>query len=198
MEPGLTGASVEPTGEPTRLERGPYAVVDLVGDDRDRAIPILKESFEGIYRWHAKRTLREIGSVRAVELRDAIVGASMLDQLLPEVGYVYYVFVGENHRRQGIAGRLLDDALARFRSNGTRVVFAAAEEENLASRALFRSRGFRDVERNEPGWQEGGLGAWGLRTRMRLVSGEVLMGLRLDTAATPEAKRTSPRSSAPT
>jgi len=157
-----------------------FRLIDLVGDDRERAIPILKESFEGIYRWHAKRTLRDIATVRAVEAEGEIVGVSMLDQLLPEVGYVYYVFVGRRFRRKGFAGVLLDDALARFRSTQVRVVFAAAEEENTASREMFRSRGFRLSEKNEPGWQEGGLGAWGLRTRMRLVSGEVLMGLRLD------------------
>ncbi len=155
-------------------------LIDLVGSARDRAIPILKESFEGIYRWHAKRTLHEIATVRAIDLDGTIVGASMLDQLLPEVGYVYYVFVGDHHRREGVGGRLLDDALSRFWSNSTRVVYAAAEEENVASRELFRSRGFRIVDRDERNWQEGGLGAWGLRTRMRLVSGEVLLGLRLD------------------
>ncbi len=161
----------------------PGRLIDLVGEARDRAIPILKESFEGIYRWHAKRTLHEIATVRAIEVDGTIVGASMLDQLLPEVGYVYYVFVGEHHRREGIGGRLLDDALARFRSNATRVVYAAAEEENVASRELFRSRGFRLVDRSERNWQEGGLGAWGLRTRMRLVSGEVLLGLRINAPA---------------
>ncbi|HLN51804.1 MAG TPA: GNAT family N-acetyltransferase [Thermoplasmata archaeon] len=158
----------------------PFRLIDLVGDDRERALPILKESFEGIYRWHAKRTMRDIPVFRAVEADGVVVGASMLDRLTPEVGYLYYVFVGRDHRRRGIAGTLLDDALGRFRSEEVRVVYAAAEEENAASRGLFRSRGFREVERKEPGWLEGGLGAWGLRTRMRLVSGEVLMGLRLD------------------
>ncbi len=158
----------------------PFQLIDLVGDDRERALPILKESFEGIYRWHAKRTMRDIPVVRAVEVDGMVLGASMLDRLAPEVGYVYYVFVGREHRRRGLAGTLLDDALGRFRSEGVEVVFAAAEKENAASRGLFRSRGFREVGRDEPGWQEGGLGAWGLRTRMRLVSGEVLMGLRLD------------------
>jgi len=74
---------------------------------------------------------------------------------------------------------MLDDALAHFDRAGTEVVFAAAEEENAASIALLKSRGFREVERREKSYLEGGLGAWGLRTRMRLVHGEVLLGLRL-------------------
>jgi ribosomal protein S18 acetylase RimI-like enzyme len=95
--------------------------------------------------------------------------------------------VGETVRHQGIGGLLLDDALARFRSEGARIVYGAAEEDNTTSIALFRSRGFRVVERDEPGLKEGGLGAWGLRSRMMLVSGEVLLGLRLQAAVAPGA-----------
>ena len=110
---------------------------------------------------------------------------SMLERLTPEASYVYYLAVGESVRHQGIGGLLLDDALARFRSEGARIVYGAAEEDNTTSIALFRSRGFRVVERDEPGLKEGGLGAWGLRSRMMLVSGEVLLGLRLQAAPAP-------------
>jgi ribosomal protein S18 acetylase RimI-like enzyme len=65
---------------------------------------------------------------------------------------------------------------------GAEVVYAAAEEDNAGSIALFRSRGFRVVERKELGYREGGLGAWGLRSRMYLVGGEVLLGLRVAAA----------------
>jgi ribosomal protein S18 acetylase RimI-like enzyme len=103
----------------------------------------------------------------------------MLERLLPEVGYVYYVAVLTAWRRRGQATRLLDDALEWFSGAGARVVYAAAEEDNTASLGLFRSRGFRIVERDEPKFRDGGLGAWGLRSRMRVVYGEVLLGLRL-------------------
>jgi L-amino acid N-acyltransferase YncA len=167
-------------------------IIDLEGAARDRAIPILKESFEGIYRWHAKRTLHNISKVRAVEIGGAVVAASLLATLLPEVGYVYYVFVGHEHRRRGLGRELLDDALAGFRAQGVRVVYAAAEEDNLASRKLFETRGFRPVERHEPSWRDGGLGAWGLRSRMMVVHGEVLMGLRLDASASPPEEANAP------
>jgi ribosomal protein S18 acetylase RimI-like enzyme len=160
-------------------------IADLEGDVREEAVPVIKESFEGIYRWHAKRTLHRISLVRVARLAGRIVGVSMLERLTPEVSYVYYLAVGETVRHQGIGGLLLDDALARFRSEGARIVYGAAEEENTTSIALFRSRGFRVVERNEPGLKEGGLGAWGLRSRMMLVSGEVLLGLRLPAAPVP-------------
>lgn len=154
-------------------------LTDLSGEARERAVPILKEGFVGIYRWHAKRTLREVSKVRAAEVQGTILGVSLLEPLTPEVGYVYYLSVGLAHRRRGIGGVLLDDALSIFRRNGFRVVYGAVEEDNEASLALFRSRGFRLVERKETNYRDGGLGAWGLRSRMWLVGGEVLLGLRL-------------------
>ena len=154
-------------------------LTDLVGDARERAVPILKEGFVGIYRWHAKRTLREVSLVRAAEVDGTIVGVSLLERLVPEVGYVYYVSVGQAHRHRGIGGALLDDALSGFSRAGAQVVYGAVEEGNDPSLALFRSRGFRAVERKETSYREGGLGAWGLHRRMWLVGGEVLLGLRL-------------------
>lgn len=165
------------------VHRPPAVVVDLPMDQREEAVPVLIDSFEGIYRWHARRTLREIGTVRAIRVGNDVAAVSMLEGLAPEVGYVYYLAVGSAHRRRGYGLRLLDDALDRFRRDGRKVAYAAAEEDNAPSIALFRSRGFRTVERNELGYAEGGLGAWGLRSRMRLVWGEVLLGLRLDAPA---------------
>ncbi|HTS32331.1 MAG TPA: GNAT family N-acetyltransferase [Thermoplasmata archaeon] len=154
-------------------------LIDLVGEDRERAVPVIVDSFEGIYRWHAKRTLREAGEVRAAVLGGEVAGVSMLERFVPEVGYVYYLAVAARHRRHGLGRLLLDDALSRFDRLGVEVVYAAAEEDNVASLELFRSRGFRTVERKELGYKEGGLGAWGLRSRMRVVWGEVLLGKRL-------------------
>ena len=155
-------------------------IVDLATpEERERAIPALKESFTGIYRWHAKRTLRTVPSVRALLQGAEVAGAALLDRLAPEVGYVYYIFVRAAYRGHGIGGRLLDDALGRFRTDGAEVVYAAVEEDNAASLALFASRGFRLVARDEPNYREGGLGAQGLRSRMVIVYGEVLLGMRL-------------------
>jgi ribosomal protein S18 acetylase RimI-like enzyme len=154
-------------------------LIDLDGGDRERAVPLIRDGFVGIYRWHAKRTLREVPVVRGLEVGGELVGVSLLDRLAPEVGYVYYVVVLRPHRSQGYGLRLLDDALGRFGGEGVEVVYAAVRSDNLASRRLFARRGFRTVERKETGWKEGGLGAWGLRSRMRLVPGEQLLGLRI-------------------
>ena len=158
-------------------------VVELAGAERERAVPVLKEGFEGIYRWHAKRTLRTATWVRAASLGGEIVGVSVLERLEPEVGYIYYLSVALAHRREGLGAVLLDDALELFRRENASVAYGAAEDDNAASIALFRSRGFRLVERKELSFRDGGLGACGLRSRMTLVGGEVLLGLRLGPSA---------------
>lgn len=172
-------------------------MVDLVGEDRERAVPVLKDGFEGIYRWHAKRTLRGASWVRAAALGGEVVAVSVLERLDPEVGYVYYLSTSRGHRREGLGGLLLDDALELFRRERASVVYAAAEEKNVASIALFVSRGFRTVGRKELGFREGGLGAWGLRSRMTLVGGEVLLGLRLATLGPSEVHRDGEANSHP-
>lgn len=159
--------------------------VDLVGEARQEAVPIIVESFTGVYRWHAKHTLRRVEEVRGIRDGNRLVGVSMLEQLVPGVGYVYYVAVRPSHRDQKLGGLLLDDALARFRVRAIEVVYAAVQTSNTRSHALFASRGFRTVERDEVGFREGGLGATGLRTKMMVVTGETLLGLRLTSAAPP-------------
>jgi len=166
-------ASRVPEGAP------PLEIRDLPTPDRERAIPVILDSFTGIYRWHAKRTLRAVSRVRGAWDSGELVGVSMLELLDPAVGYVYYLAVRRPYRRRGVARRLLLDALDLFRTQGARVVFAAAEEDNTASLRLFEERGFRSTEPKERSWREGGLGAWGFRSRMMVVSGELLLGLRL-------------------
>ena len=162
-------------GRPSALPR----LIDLVGPARERAVPVIRDGFVGIYRWHAKRTLREVPIVRALEARGEVIGVSLLDLLVPEVGYVYYLMVRSEHRRHGLGGLLLDDALTIFRTRAVEVVYGAVQTDNAPSLSLFSRRGFREVARKETGWREGGLGAWGLRSRMWLVPGERLLGLRL-------------------
>jgi len=160
---------------------------DLVGEEREKAVPTLKDGFVGIYRWHAKRTLRSAAWVRAVLLHGEVVAVAVLDRPDPEVGYVYYLATSAAHRREGFGRRLLDDALARFLREGAKVAYGAVEEDNAPSIALFLSRGFRRVERKELSFRDGGLGAWGLRSRMMVVGGEILFGLRLAPAAPRQA-----------
>ena len=163
----------------------PVVLMDLISpEDRMTAVPVVQEGFEGVYRWHAKRTLRDAWRVRGARDDVGLVGVTMLERPAPEVGYIFYVAVGARWRGRGLGGRMIDDALEIFRRVGAGVAYAAAEEDNVASLALFRSRGFRRVERHEePSYAEGGLGAWGIRHRLLVVRGEVLLGLRLPVAS---------------
>ncbi len=173
------GRTTKSRGSRTPLPQSPsLRISELNGRAREHAIPILKESFTGVYRWHAKRTLREIATVRGAKVGRDIVGVSLIENLLPEVGYDSYIFDGRATRRRGVGARLLDDAVGRFRRGTASVAYSVAT--NRASAGLLRSRGFRRVARRELGWREGGLGAWGLRSRMRIIAGEVLFGRRLD------------------
>jgi ribosomal protein S18 acetylase RimI-like enzyme len=160
----------------------PFPIEDLTGERRDLAVPVIVDSFTGIYRWHAKRTLREVTRVRAALDGPRAVGVAMLATLAPEVGYVYYLMVLGSHRRQGLGRALVDDALALFRAEGRVVAYVVTDAENLAMVRMLEERGFRTVGRKETGYQDGGLGAWGLRSQMRIVYGETLYGLRLDAA----------------
>jgi|SRR5580658_2994151 ribosomal protein S18 acetylase RimI-like enzyme len=162
--------------QPTAVE---LTLRDLPLAERAVAVPVVTASFTGIYRWHAKRTLLSISRVRGAWAAESLAGISMLEFLEPPVGYVYYVAVRAAQRRRGVARRLLDDAIELFDRHGARVIFAAAEQDNTASIRLFAERGFRITEPKERSWRDGGLGAWGLRSRMMVVNGEVLMGRRL-------------------
>ncbi len=163
----------------------PLTIRDLAPSERDLAVPVVVDSFTGIYRWHAKRTLRTVSRVRGAFQNGELVGVAMLELLDPAVGYVYYIAVRSTHRRHGMARQLLVDSLDLFGRVGARVVFAAAEEDNTPSLRLFEELGFRVTEPKERSWREGGLGAWGFRSRMMVVSGEVLMGLRLSPEPAP-------------
>lgn len=175
--PDATGRSMPESSDP-RVE-----IVDLVGPDRELGVPIVLDCYTGIYRWHAKRTLREVGRVRAARRSGVLLGIAMLEQLEPEVGYLYYLLVPAAHRGERIGRLLFDDFLAAFRATGSQVVYVATHEDNAPMMHLLSAAGFRPVGRMERSYREGGLGAWGLRTRMRVVPGEVLLGLRLEPPA---------------
>ena len=155
-------------------------IVDRSGGGREEVVPIIRACFTGYYRWHAKRTLRDVPWVRAAVVDGRLTGFSLLTLLAPEAGYVYYLAVDPAFRRRGVGARLLDDALRLLGGRAARVVYAAVEVDNDPSLALFRGRSFREVAKDEPHYTEGGLGAYGLRAKMRIVRGEALLGLRLD------------------
>ena len=57
-------------------------------------------------------------------------------------GCIYHLAVREDHRRQGIASRLLEQALTALRAEGIRKVFLVAFRNNEDGNAFWESRGF--------------------------------------------------------
>ncbi len=151
-------------------------------DRARRLLRILDESFEGIYLWHARRTLLTIEVVRAARTTEGEdVGLVMLKMLAGgDAGYVYYVAVPPHLRRRRIGKRLLDDAIAYFARRGAQRVYASVEEENLESMALFRSSGFEKLRWSEMAERYGRVRALLMYREMMVVPGELLMERRLD------------------
>jgi L-amino acid N-acyltransferase YncA len=139
--------------------------------------PILEESFEGLYLWHARRTLREVERVRVARMGGGggeVIGLAMLTNISAEAGYVYYIAVAPGHRKRGVGGRLLRDALEYFAGNGSEEVYASIEEGNVESMALFISAGFRETDHSELSRKYGALRALDMYRKMLVVLGEKL------------------------
>jgi ribosomal protein S18 acetylase RimI-like enzyme len=103
---------------------------------------IVDQSFQGIYRWHARRTLRSVKWVRKATRAGTRVGLTMVTMLGQSCGYICYIAVTPAQRAKGIGGFLLDDALELLRAAGAQEVFACAQADNVPSIRLLRSRDF--------------------------------------------------------
>jgi GNAT superfamily N-acetyltransferase len=115
--------------------------------DRGDLLPILGESFSGIYLWHARRILlgraMVLAATLAAEMNRVPTGLAMMKMLAPGVGYVYYLAISRAERQRGIGGHLLDQCMSRLISRGALVVLASVTGGNLPSERLVASRGFR-------------------------------------------------------
>lgn len=161
-------------------------VEEVPRGERGRLLPILEESFEGLYLWHARRTLGGIEVVRAARTAQGEDAALiMLKTLGDDAGYVYYVAVPPRFRRQGIGGKLLDDAISLFAEKGVRDVYASVEEENVESKTLFGSRGFQKVKGSEMAERYGRIKSLLMYREMTVVPGEILLGKRLEAGTKP-------------
>jgi ribosomal protein S18 acetylase RimI-like enzyme len=123
------------------LARG-VKIVEARPESRRSLLPLLDQSFQGIYRWHARRTLRSAQWVRKAVREDLAVGLSMLRMVARRTGYIYYIAVIPSERGAGLGGVILDDALEFLAAAGAREAFASVERANIPSTRLFRSRSF--------------------------------------------------------
>jgi ribosomal protein S18 acetylase RimI-like enzyme len=158
---------------------------DVAPSARASLVPLLEESFTGIYLRHAKRTLSEVEAVRVASVDGSTVGLAMLKMLSERAGYVYYIAVSPSSRRMGIGSRLLVDSLDYFARLGVTEVYASVGEDNAESNALFLGRGFRRTDYGQVSKKYGMLKALSMYRSMLVVPGEIL--LVKDTAALPQA-----------
>lgn len=150
-------------------------IVEVSGGERRELEPIVEASFTGWYRSHAKRTLHSIETVRAAVIDGRSVGLVMLSWLNKEAGYVYYVAVLPEARRQGVASKLLDHSLEGFFQNGATAVYASVTTDHEEPMELFTSRGFKETGFKELSGKYGWLSAMNLYRKMLVVSGEMLL-----------------------
>ena len=150
-------------------------ISDVEPNDKESLVPLLEESFEGVYLRHSKRTLRDIETVRVARVNGEKVGLVMLKELGKKIGYVYYIAVARKFRGQGIAGKLLDDSLESFFQRGMEEVYASVEEDNEESVRLFASREFKETGFGELSKRHGKISAALLYTKMWVVPGETLL-----------------------
>ena len=158
-------------------------IVDVPASERTKLDGILEESFEGWYLRHSRRTLAEAELVRAAMSSGKPVGLVMLKTLEVDVGYVYYIAVAQAHRGKGVGGLLLEDALRYFEGVGMKEVYASVEADNVASEALFRSKGFVKTSFGDVSKKYGSLHAIVLYRKMVVVPGEILLMKNLTSAS---------------
>jgi ribosomal protein S18 acetylase RimI-like enzyme len=150
-------------------------ITDVPSEKRPGLDWILEESFEGWYLMHSRRTLRDIGLVRAAMLSGKPVGLVMLKTLDGNVGYVYYIAVARASRNKGVGKLLLDDALRLFKASNVKEVFASVEKDNEPSEALFAAEGFTKTSFSEVSKGHGSLHTVNMYRAMTVVPGEVLL-----------------------
>ena len=123
----------------------------VLRDGRPQDAPAIERiahrSFDRVYAFFAIRGRRRAWPLLIAEEDSAVAGflEGRLFDGPPPIGYVYFVAVDPDHRRQRLGRILVEESLRRFRERGATRVFAAVPEDNEASMGLFRSLGFTEV-----------------------------------------------------
>ena len=145
-------------------------------EDRPAIERIARRSFDRVYAFFAIRGRRRAWPLLVAE-EDGAVVAFLEGRLFdgsPPVGYVYFVAVDPDHRRQHLGQVLVEESLRRFRERGVTRVFAAVPEDNEASMGLFKALGFAEVPQGAMRQWYGRQSVWVLM-RMMIAPHEILL-----------------------
>ena len=97
------------------------------------------------------RDIDELGAQVAVASDDdsgTVVGyVTMQSDVETRIGWIHNLAVAQEARGQGLGRRLIEHALAHFRSSGMTIAKIETLEQNAAGRHLYPSLGFVEVAR---------------------------------------------------
>jgi [ribosomal protein S18]-alanine N-acetyltransferase len=120
----------------------PSDILEIVRIERTSfADPWSEDSFRRILGGQAA-----IFQVIEVPPEKAIVGYIIAFSVGPDAE-VLNVAVDPTYRARGLAGQMLDSVLIQLGGSGVRTAFLEVRESNRAARALYGSRGFKEIGR---------------------------------------------------
>jgi ribosomal-protein-alanine N-acetyltransferase len=121
-------------------------VRDATGADLEAVMRLDAACFDPF--WHFDRTqlehLARTGRMAVGTVEDALVGYT-LTTLRAGDGSLGRLAVAPAARRRGIGGALVGEALGWLAQRGARHASLSTQEDNTASRTLYRSMGFRET-----------------------------------------------------
>lgn len=85
------------------------------------------------------------GALCYTALSDGKVIAYVLGRIIAPEGEIYRIATLPEHRRRGVAYRLLDYAVKTERGNGLESLFLEVREKNTPARHLYTAYGFRKI-----------------------------------------------------
>ena len=90
-------------------------------------------------------TIAHEGAMCYVAEKDGDTAAYILGRIIPPEGEIYRIATAPEHRKRGIAYRLLDYAVKCERGHGLEVLFLEVRSRNIPAISLYRAYGFRDM-----------------------------------------------------
>ena len=90
-------------------------------------------------------TIAHEGAMCYVAEKDGDTAAYILGRIIPPEGEIYRIATAPEHRKRGIAYRLLDYAVKCERGHGLEVLFLEVRSMNAPARALYTAYGFREM-----------------------------------------------------
>lgn len=138
------------TGVPAVAAEGSAALLLRPARPDDVAAIVAIEVASFSDPWSASSFLALIGETRVdfrvAERTGTVLGYVLLWRAADE-SELANLAVARTHRGAGVGSALLDEVLARAGESGVRSTYLEVRESNTAARALYASRGFREMRR---------------------------------------------------